>query len=208
MTIKLNDLTRWNELSSGSAIGFRDGPMRRVRLSLNCIEQTVFYIKPENGDLRFLTTVPAGLSVIEFRASGAFAVGPEEGGAVYWQCAEDEPTAVETDGESFTTIAMRPARNLELERVMFVQEQNARRREAALLAEVERLTSKGQANGETGIHGKEAAKHQKPAEQKASRESGSDGVLPGSGRSAGEADRRPADEGSQPDGKDGVEAKV
>lgn len=189
--IKLNSLDRWRLLEKGKLISFAGRHMRRVRLHVNCAEETALILQLDGGVLRLLTVVPAGLSCVEFNHAGGFGVWPESEAEFWFHTAEDEPTSIASLGTSFTTIHQRPARNLELERIMFAQEQNQKRREAVLLAEIAKLVGnkEGKANGKEsesadGVHGRKAAKHPKPEK------AGKAGVPVGDGRDPGGA--RPA----------------
>lgn len=145
MTIKLNSLGRWKELEASAVIQFeRTAGERRIRLHLNLEAETVFFLEDENGP-RFLTTVPAGVETLEFNAAGGVAVFPAEGsGRVMFQTAEGEPTFSDVvDPVVFTKIAQRRHRNPELERMMFVMNQNLERRLAMQAAEFEAALARG-----------------------------------------------------------------
>lgn len=161
MAIKLGSLDRWSELPVGKSISFVRGPFRRVRVQFNARVPCALDIVDPAGEVRFLAAIPAGLSTVEFGYGGEFGIISDAPCPLYYQTAEDEPTCVCGDGESFTNIVARPARNMELERMMFLQEQNMRKREARLAAEYnDRLAAmERKLDGETGIHGRKAAKH-------------------------------------------------
>lgn len=140
MTIKLNSLDRWKTLEANASINFEgaEDAERRVRLKVNCEEETSFYYEDANGP-RFLTGVGMGVTEIEFGATGKFSVFPHEGaGVVQYQTAEHEPTfAVIFDPVIFTKIANRRHRNPEIEQMMFMMNQNIERRLAAQKHEFE-----------------------------------------------------------------------
>nr|QJB21398.1 MAG: hypothetical protein [Microvirus sp.] len=167
--IKLNDLSRWNPLGTANAIRFQDGPFRRVRLNVNCEMDTALFIRfaePAGAGPRFLTVAPRGVSVIEFRAGGAFEIAAESvEWAVFWHTAEDEPTAYQSDGESFTTIHERAPRNEALEWVMFQSQMNEQAREKRLRAEFDERLAAMEAKYDkeaSGVHGGTPPEPQKP----------------------------------------------
>lgn len=88
MTIKLNNLTKWAELTSGMALMLRgSGPtVRKVRLQVNTEVATAFYAL-EHGAEYFLG-VANGLETFEFTAEGEVEVSAtpsvEDGAVWYW----------------------------------------------------------------------------------------------------------------------------
>lgn len=138
MTIKLNSLDRWQRLEEGKAIGFAGAESRRVRLHVNCLNETALYLTPEKGNPRLLTVVGAGLNTVEFAAGGNFVVWADEkeAGELWFQTAEHEPTHFENlEPVIFTKIIQRRKRNTDLELMMFRAGQNAAAREAAMQRE-------------------------------------------------------------------------
>lgn len=139
--INLKSLSRWKRLGKDEAIMFA-GPSdreRRVRLVLNLAETTTFHLQGEDGEERFLTVAPAGVSTVEFYVAGKVGLMAEPGKEVWFQSAEHEPTYVEVpDAVSFAKIRERRARNPELERVLFEVTRNAERRLAMQAAELTR----------------------------------------------------------------------
>lgn len=142
MTIKLDALADWKNLSAQSAIIF-DGPKgsgaRRVRLHVNCEADTVFYYQDYAGEDRLLTAVSAGVHTLEFYAEGKVGVFRAGKAQVWYQTAEDQPTFVKVvDPKVFTKIAQRRERNPELERMFAMMQRNAMQREAQLQADFAR----------------------------------------------------------------------
>jgi hypothetical protein len=140
MVMKLNSLARWALLPAANAIVFegRKDAERRVRLAFNLEAVTTFYIGDETGQ-NFLCTCGPGLEIVEFSASGAFNVFPEENaGVVHYQCAEHEETfTVVDDPKIFTKIASRRSRNPEMEEIMYRINANMERRLAKQSSEME-----------------------------------------------------------------------
>ena len=188
-------------------ITFAGRNFRRVRLHVNVSDQTPLNLQLDGGEIRLLTVVPTGLSTVEFMHGGSFGVWPDRDVEVWYQTAEDEPTSVKSVGESFTTIHQRPARNLELERIMFVQEQNQRKREAHFMAQIEALVKGKSDGGKTGIHGGKAPEHPEPKKEAAKAAQGGDGASPqGEAQKGGAPSPAPAPGGSKGDGEAGGEA--
>ncbi|RWP57965.1 hypothetical protein [Mesorhizobium sp.] len=171
MSIKLDNLADWRPLSGSIILGGSDERSRRVRVYLNCMEPTPLFVALDGAPARFLATMPAGLERLEFVASGEVEIAADTvDRVVYYQCTEHEKMWFDGDGASFTTIHERQPRNEALEWVMFQQEQNQKRVEAVLRAEmqnqIDRMRSEYESAG-TGIHGSATAQHQKPTAGKA-----------------------------------------
>ncbi|TIM42884.1 MAG: hypothetical protein E5Y55_20930 [Mesorhizobium sp.] len=167
MSVKIGNLSDWRPMSGSIILGASDERSRRVRLYLNCMEPTPLFVVQDGAPARFLATMPAGLDLVEFVASGEVEVSADSlDRVVYYQCTEHEKMWFDGDGASFTTIHERQPRNEALEWVMFQQEQNQKRVEAVLRAEmqnqIDRMRSEYESAG-TGIHGSATAQHQKPA---------------------------------------------
>jgi hypothetical protein len=138
MTIKLNNLDRWTRLPADKAIGFAGGADRRVRVHFNVDAPTALRTLQEDGEDRFLTVIPVGLSTLEFYYGGAFSVYPSDANEVWYQTAEDEPTFFENlDPVIFTKIMQRRARNPELERMFRLMRRNEDARFARLSSEMD-----------------------------------------------------------------------
>jgi hypothetical protein len=167
--ITLDTLNDWYPLSGSIVLRAGDNRVRRVRLYLNCMESTplfvVGYTAGEDGRVikcpaRFLCTMPAGLEELEFYAAGDVEIGADHADrVVYYQSTEGEKYWFDGDGESFTTIQERAPRNEALEWVQFQAEQNQKRMQAALRAEMEDQLAaiRSEYEGRTGIHGGKAA---------------------------------------------------
>lgn len=134
--IKLNELTRWRALAQGEVLTLPEGNSRRIRLEVNSPGRAPFYIVDSPTQMRFLAA-PVGRDVIEFIADGEISI-TTGGDDVFVYTAELEPTfTVIEDAEVFTQIAVRAARNPDMEHMMYLQQQNVERRMAQLQAEME-----------------------------------------------------------------------
>ncbi|RWQ34081.1 MAG: hypothetical protein EOS21_28505 [Mesorhizobium sp.] len=170
MSIKLGNLTDWVPLSGSIILGASDERSRRVRLYLNCLEPTPLFMAQDGAPARFLATMPAGLELVEFVASGEVEIAADSlDRVVYYQSTETEKMWFDGDGSSFTTIHERQPRNEALEWVMFQQEQNQKRVEQVLRAEMQTQLDRMRTeyeNTSSGVHGGAAAQHQKPTPAK------------------------------------------
>ena len=163
MSIKLDTLSDWKRING--SIGLLAATRRRVKIYLNCEDVTPFYIVVDGGEASFLTTVPYGLSTLEFWAEGNLEIAPATADAmVHWQATEDDEFTFDGTGETFTTIHERQPRNEALEYMMYQQELNQKRMQDALRSEFsDKLASlKEQYEGSSGVHGSAAAQHQEP----------------------------------------------
>ncbi|MFU0507251.1 hypothetical protein [Pseudaminobacter sp. NGMCC 1.201702] len=138
----MNSLARW-QMYSGDAVVLPgvDGE-RRIRLHVNCEHETAFYRTwGEVGAVeQLIAVVPPGVETIEFAAGGdvAWIAVPRDGGQVWYQTADGEPTFVRVvDPVIFTKIANRRHRNPELEEMMYRMQQNMERRLAQQAGEIE-----------------------------------------------------------------------
>lgn len=165
MSIKLYTLADWTPLQGSIVLAGKEA--RRIKIEFNCERETALAAKLDETPARFLTTVPAGVSTLEFWASGKVEIAPfeDDGAIVHWYSTEDDKMVFAGTGESFTTIHERAPRNEALEWAMFQSELNQRRMQADLRAEFEGQLSalKAQYDGKTGVHGGEVAEPQKPA---------------------------------------------
>lgn len=209
MSVKLDNLKDWYPVSGSIVLEATDDLVRRVRVYLNCLEPTPFFVvqtvPDENGlpvkaPARFLATMPAGLETLEFYAAGDIEIAPDDADrCVYYQCTEHDQMWFDGDGESFTSIHERAPRNEALEWVQYQAELNQKRMQAALRAEMdEQLAAmRAEIGGSTGVHGGEAAQPQKSGE-------GSAAEVPASGATqsaaSGVANAAPAVAGAKPDG--------
>jgi hypothetical protein len=172
--VTLDTITDWYPLGDSIILrAGRDERPRLVRLYLNCMEPTPLFIagytSGEDGTpapARFLCTMPAGLEELQFYAAGDVEIAADHADrVVYYQSTEGEKYWFDGDGESFTTIHDRAPRNEALEWVQYQAEQNQKRMQAALRAEMdEQLAAiRSEYEGRTGVHGGEVAKPSKPA---------------------------------------------
>nr|QJB21263.1 MAG: hypothetical protein [Microvirus sp.] len=134
--VKLNELSRWRALAQGEVLTLPEGNSRRIRLEVNSPGRAPFYIVDSPNQMRFLAA-PVGRDVIEFIAEGEISI-TTGGDDVFVYTAELEPTfTVIEDAEVFTQVAIRAARNPDMEHMMYLQQQNIERRMAQLQAEME-----------------------------------------------------------------------
>lgn len=173
--LTLDTLNDWHPLSGSMILRAGDDLVRRVRVYFNCMEPTPLFIvgydAGEDGRLvkrpaRFLATMPAGLEELEFYVAGDVEIGPDHADrVVYYQSTEGETHWFDGDGESFTSIHERTPRNEALEWVQFQAEQNQKRMQAALRAEMdEQLAAMREEYGrQVGVHGGKAAEPPKSA---------------------------------------------
>lgn len=151
MTIKLDALSDWKLVPGGQQLllpSDNEGH-RRVRIDLNCEEQTRLYVdhvgNPDK-EAQFVAVAGPGLETVEFFVQGDISVGFEtSGGAQIWiYTAELEPNVSEVpDAVSFTEIHQRRARNPELELMQFYARQNERRMDERLARMEELAAQKG-----------------------------------------------------------------
>ncbi|WP_137934844.1 hypothetical protein [Mesorhizobium comanense] len=176
--ITLDTLNDWYPLGGSIVLrAGREDRARLVRLYLNCMEPTPLFIvsytagedgSPVKAPARFLCTMPAGLEQLEFYAAGDIEIGADHADrVVYYQSTEGERHWFDGDGESFTMIHERAPRNEALEWVQFQAEQNQKRMQAALRAEMETQLAaiRSEYEGRTGIHGGEVEEPAKPAKR-------------------------------------------
>ncbi|RWM79348.1 MAG: hypothetical protein E5X86_12625 [Mesorhizobium sp.] len=167
MSIKLDNLSDWHPLSGSIVLRASDDRARRVRVYLNCLEPTPLFVVQAGAPARFLATMPAGLETLEFVARGEVEIGADTvDRVVYYQATETEKMWFDGDGATFTTIHERAPRNEALEWVQFQAEQNQKRMEAALRAEMQTHLAAMRSeyeNASSGVHGGEAPQHPKPA---------------------------------------------
>lgn len=131
--VRVHNVTKWRRLGKGEELEIPpgEGP-RRVRLELNAPAKTKVYLVREKEEPVFLT-VFEGYQVIEFSSPPELCrlqcVAPEN---VWFFTAEGDQIAVPRPATpSFVRVANRRARNPELEKMMYIMNQNVERRLAA-----------------------------------------------------------------------------
>lgn len=135
MVVRLHNVSKWSCLMAGHVLDFPGTEHRLIRVEVNCPEPTRFDLVDEKGNASFLAVVQ-GLEVLEFAAGGVMALAPTTDGEVWYYTAEGPTDATESIEASYLTIMQRRERNPALERFMWKQGQNMRRREAQLADEV------------------------------------------------------------------------
>lgn len=151
MVYRLNDVTAWKQLVAGSAL-FLPGQARKVRFDVNAPGPCRADIVIEGNPI-FLGFFE-GLETFEFHVPGDVELvftGPDE---VWFQTADGQSIGYEALAASYTKPMQRKARNPDLERMLYKLELSARRREAAMQADMEArlaaLAAKQGADPETG----------------------------------------------------------
>lgn len=131
--IKLDTLSRWAHLAPQTVLTLPGQENRKIRLEVNAPGRVRLYLM-EDEELRFLAA-PEGRDTVEFWCPGDVKIVTDDAD-VFVYTAELEPTFVEIENtEVFTEIAERAARNPEMERMMYLAQQNAERRFAQLAQE-------------------------------------------------------------------------
>ena len=143
MVLRLNSLRGWNLLKSGEVLEL-PGVSRRLRLELN-VPQAMRVDLVEDGKEVFVAVVE-GYQVLDLAVYGpcflTFTDAVAEGGGEVWYRSDDgvDSSLKRAAAVSYTKLALRKERNVELDRILYKAEENARRREARLLAELERVS--------------------------------------------------------------------
>lgn len=139
--VRIHTPEKWQRLAKGDDLEIAPSPsggLRRVRLEINAPERTKFYLVRETAGPVFLAAVD-GMGVIEFTSPPegcrVDALGEDD---VWFYTADGDQIAVpRPESPSFVRVANRRARNPELERMMYVMNQNIERRLAGQKAEFE-----------------------------------------------------------------------
>lgn len=134
----LKDINKLRLVKAGDALSLVDGEFPRdVRLELNTERPTRLGLLLEDKSERFLAVVE-GRDTVVFTIEGPCEVWPSSDGEVWWYTVEMEAAAIVSNAETYTKIAERRARNPDLELVARRMQQNADRRMAALMAEMDK----------------------------------------------------------------------
>ena len=133
----LKDVNKFVLAKPGEALSLVEGEFpREVRLEVNAESACHLALRTDAGEPRFLAVVE-GRETVLFTIEGPTEVWPTCDGQVWWWTVELEDAAVVSDAETYTKIAERRARNPELERVARKMQENADRRMAALMREMD-----------------------------------------------------------------------
>lgn len=158
--IRIHDIHKWATLEPGEALRLVGDGNRQVRIEVNCPKPTRFDVV-EAGEVIFIATVQ-GLETLEFTVGDKVDEDGLPPVLVPYQDSKspsaiwyftNKPETEESDMISFTRIDPRPARNRELELLMYKQRINSERRIQAQQRELDTIkaTLAGlQVNAETG----------------------------------------------------------
>ena len=132
----LKDINKFVRVKPGDALSLVGGEFpREVRLEVNAEDACHLSVRTPDG-VRFLTVV-RGRDTVVFTIEEPCELWATSDGEVWWWTVELEAAAVISDAETYTKIAERRARNPELERVARKMQENAERRMAALMREMD-----------------------------------------------------------------------
>lgn len=136
--IRLEEITRFQPVTSGSKLVLETDKRRLVRLELNTEGRVRLELETAT-DIRFLANVE-GRETLTFIADGPCAITPEGEGEIWWFTPEMETTSVRVEApEIFTTIMERQAEPPEVTAMKRYVREGEMRREQALAFEIERL---------------------------------------------------------------------
>ncbi|UIB81407.1 hypothetical protein [Flyfo microvirus Tbat2_98] len=139
---RVGDLTLFQPIAADAIATFPSDRERTVRISVNAPGNVLLYVVPltDEGDVdedvrpMFLATVN-GLEDVEFYAHGPF--GIQGDGDFGLKTLDGQPVhAIVPDAMTFTRIAERRPRNLEVERLQAMLMQNQERRMGAMYEEL------------------------------------------------------------------------
>lgn len=176
MFIKLDSLNDWHPWPSNSGLPLpaitADGKERKIRIQVNCEEETAFHVHSAEWDApRFLAAVQ-GFAEIEFWLAGDAIIDASGDGQVAFYTPEKDIIWAESDGATFTQLLEARHRNPQLEMMMFIMRENERRRDAAMEQERAMLRDTlNQINGETDEQPKPKPKKTPPSSPDQSPES-------------------------------------
>jgi len=152
MVIRVNDSARWKKAEVGETLLLRADASRRVRLEVNCPEQTRFDLVEPGNRRTFLAKVE-GLQVLEFWCDKGGEVVPtwgdkQEPEPFWYSTSDGDELAFKSDNPSFVKIALRKERNPELERMMQRVQENVLKRQASQMAMLERRVARAEAEAQ------------------------------------------------------------
>lgn len=138
MVVRVHNLTKWKRLKAGAVLELPGGEGRKVRVEFNVTMPTVVYLV--HGDKMTLIGRVDGLDAVEFSAPQGDLHLACDGEGDVWYFTNDGVTYANdvSDQKPFTSIMRREQRNPQQDLMMWQMQQNARRRELQLLAEIQR----------------------------------------------------------------------
>lgn len=136
MITKLGNLTSWKPVNPGDGI-LLPGKKRRVRIAFNTQAATKVVALQRNEV--YVLGVVTGMQEYEFGASGDVEIHLDTDQVALWRTDDGVQTATQPSTDSFTKMMERKERNPELEYMMYMAEQNAKRRSDQMLASAEAM---------------------------------------------------------------------
>lgn len=157
MTIrKLGPLANWKLLETGQTL---DMPGNRRGVKLRLISQDACAVNAYDMATGALTSLGTlnGLCEFHFAVEGQVQVSTTSAQDVFFSTDDGHVSAMEYDNEQFVTEMTRRTRNPEVELMMYIQQQNAERREqqmsVAMMALEQRLERQYGGNGAKHLDG-------------------------------------------------------
>lgn len=186
MAVKIGSLNKWRLLPPGSVLEFPAMAGARLRVEFNTEHDTrVDAIDPKNK-ATFVASI-RGNDTVEFTTDGPVSIQATSEGEVWYSTGDGQGDVFDlTHLRDFKGIMERGERNPQLEKIMFLSNQNALRAEAAL-AESKRINAQLEAklNGQVGAGNTSGAQQQAPAAPGASPAQGTGaGAAPAAGSEA------------------------
>lgn len=133
----LKDINKFVLVKPGDGLVLEGGEFpREVRLEVNCDQPCHLAVRVPDGDSRFLAVVE-GRETVVFTIEEPCILWSSCDGELRWWTVELEAASIVSDAETYTKIAERRTRNPELERVARKMQENAERRMAALMREMD-----------------------------------------------------------------------
>lgn len=138
MTKRIHNVTKWKQLHSGKGLQNEGLPNRLVRIDFNTMLPTAVMLV--DGEKHAFLGMVEGLDAIEFRApKGLVHIVADSEGEVWYFTNDGRKIANDVSEQvTFTDIMTREKRNPQQDLMMWQMQQNAKRRELQLLAEIER----------------------------------------------------------------------
>lgn len=139
MTKRIHNVTKWKKLENSKGIAHEGMPNRLIRIDFNTMLPTAVMLVGEGDKHTFLGMV-SGLDAIEFRAPTELVhvIADSEGEVWYFTNDGRKVAGDVSDQVTFTDIMSREKRNPQQDLMMWQMQQNAKRREQSLLAEIQR----------------------------------------------------------------------
>lgn len=138
MVKRLDNLSSWKEWKAGDALLVGGFSAHKVVLDVNTETDAAFVVIMPAGDSEAIVPLGTvcGMDRFQFTAPVGAEVRVTSEGAVWFFTDEGDHITFEALGQSFVRLATRRERNPQLEMMLFKQDQNAKRRETAMAAEV------------------------------------------------------------------------